>query len=94
MALPIVPIAVAAAKYGSVALATYAFARQIQAGRVDQRHEDALDDVDEGLVLHRPRDRDQVNGAGRFRRIIRLGVNGPGIEIDASALGRVKLRRV
>ncbi len=94
MALPLAPIAVMAAKYGTVALAGYALARQIQPGRVDQRCEDALDELGEGISAHRPRDREQVNGAARFRRVIRLGTNGPGIEIDASALARVKLRRI
>ena len=94
MPLPLAPMAVVAAKYGAVALAGFALARQVQAGRLDQRGEDALDDVDEGISLHRPRDREQVNGAARFRRVIRLGTNGPGIEIDATALGRLKMRRV
>jgi len=68
--------------------------RQIQPGRLDQRTEDALDEVEDGLSSHRPRDREQVNGTARFRRVIRLGVNGPGFEIDATALGRLKMRRI
>ncbi|WP_071797683.1 hypothetical protein [Natronohydrobacter thiooxidans] len=94
MALPLAPIAVMAAKYGAVALAGYAVARQIQPGRTDQKIEDAFDEMAEGISAHRPRDREQVNGALRFRRVVRLGVNGPGFEIDASALGRLRMRRV
>lgn len=94
MALPLAPIAVMAAKYGAVALAGYALARQIQPGRTDQQVEDALDEMTEGLSINRPRDREQVNGAMRFRRVVRLGTNGPGIEIDASALGRLRMRRL
>lgn len=94
MALPLAPIAVMAAKYGAMALAGYAFARQIQPGRTDQKIEDAFDEMDEGFCLHRPNDREQVNGAMRFRRVVRLSVNGPGIEIDATALGRLRMRRV
>lgn len=94
MALPLAPIAVMAAKYGAVALAGYALARQIQPGRTDQQVEDAFDEMPEGLSAHRPRDREQVNGALRFRRVVRLGTHGPGIEIDASALGRLRMRRV
>jgi hypothetical protein len=94
MALPLAPIAAMAMKYGAVALAGYAVARQMQPGRVDQRSEDALDELPEGLSAHRPRDRDQINGAARFRRVIRLGATGPGIEIDATALGRFRMRRV
>lgn len=94
MALPLAPIAAMAMKYGAVALAGYAVARQMQPGRVDQRSEDALDELPEGLSAHRPRDRDQINGAARFRRVIRLGATGPGIEIDATALGRFRMRQV
>ncbi len=94
MALPLAPIAVVAAKYGALALAGYALARQVQVGRTDQRSEDALDALNEGVAAHRPRDRDQLNATARFRRVIRLGMNGPGVEIDASALGRIRLRRV
>lgn len=94
MALPLAPIAVMAAKYGAVALAGYALARQIQPGRTDQQVEDAFDEMTEGLSINRPRDREQVNGAMRFRRVVRLGTNGPGIEIDASALGRLRMRRL
>lgn len=94
MALPLAPIAVLAAKYGAVALAGYTLARQIQPGRTDQRVEDAFDNLDEGLSAHRPRDREQMNGAVRFRRVVRFGTSGPGFEIDASALGRLRMRRV
>jgi hypothetical protein len=44
----------------------------------DIRREQVLDDLPDG---------------GRFRRTLRLG-RGRGFEIDAAALGRVRLRRV
>lgn len=94
MALPLAPIAIVAAKYGTIALAGYALARQIQPGRTNQPLEDAMDEMPEGLSAHRPRDRDQLNGAARLRRVIRLGQSGPGLEIDASLLGRLRFRRV
>lgn len=94
MALPLAPLAVVAAKYGAVAFAGYALMRQIQPGRLDQRTEDTLDEVEDGLSTVRPRDREQLNATARFRRVIRLGVNGPGFEIDATALGRLKMRRL
>ncbi len=94
MALPLAPIAALAFKYGSVALAGYALARQIQPGRTSQPVEDELDGLPEGLSAHRPRDREQVNASVRMRRIIRLGTKGPGFELDASLLGRFRMRRV
>ena len=94
MALPLAPIAGVALRYGAVALATYVVTRGIHRGHIDQRAEDAMDEVAEGLSAHRPTDRDQVNGAARFRRVIRVGNSGPGVEIDITALGRMKFRRI
>ncbi|SDW10703.1 hypothetical protein [Roseicitreum antarcticum] len=94
MALPLVPLAGMALKYGAVALAGYALSRQITAGAVNQRHEDMLDEVPEGATVRQPADRGQVNASMRFRRIIRLGADGPGLDIDASALGRFRVKRV
>lgn len=91
MALPLAPLAGLALRYGAVALAAYAVTRKIDAGRIDQRAEDAMDTLEEGLTLHRTPE--QINGTGRFKRTVRLGDNGPGIEIDISALGRIKLRK-
>lgn len=94
MPVPLAPIAATAARYGAIALAGYVIARQMERGRVDQRAEDALDDLPEGMSAQRARDRDQWNMAGRVLRVVRLGGNGPGIEIDASLLGRIRFRRV
>lgn len=94
MPVPLAPIAVTAARYGALALAGYVLARQMERGRVDQRAEDALDDLHDGVSGHHARDRKQWNMAGRMRRVVRLGENGPGVEIDASLLGRIRFRRV
>lgn len=94
MPVPLAPIAATAARYGALALAGYVIARQLERGRTDQRAEDALDDLPEGMSAHRPRDRQQWNLAGRMRRVVRLGENGPGVEIDASLLGRIRFRKV
>lgn len=94
MALPLAPIAGIALRYGAVALAAYAATRAMTPGSTDQRAEDAMDSLPEGLTAHSPRDREQMNGTARFRRVIRLGTNGPGVEIDAVALGRIRFRRV
>ena len=92
MPLPLAPIAGIAIRYGSVALATYAVSRKISRGRRDQRSEDALDEMQEGFSARR--EKGQINSAASFRRVIRLGEHGPGIEIDISALGRFKIRKL
>lgn len=94
MALPLAPFVAMAVKYGTVALAGYALARQVRPGRTSQPVEDEMDDLPEGITAHRPRDREQLNAAARFRRTIRLGTRGPGFELDASLLGRFRMRRI
>ncbi len=100
MPLPLAPLAVFALRAGVVTLATVAIRRAVRGtahpGRTDQRAEDALDDTDEGIALHRPADRaddgGQTNLSARLRRTIRWGARG--VEIDAALLGRLRLRRV
>ena len=91
LALPFAPIAAVAVRYGGVALAAYAVARRVEKGRRDQRAEDALDEVDEGVTLRR--DGSDVGATGRFRRVIRLGSTGPGVEIDATSITRIRIKR-
>jgi len=92
MPLPIAPIAGLALRYGAVAVATYAVARRVERGRYDQRAQDALDELGEGVTLRR--EGDQVDATVRFRRVIRVGQDGPGVEVDITGLTRIKLRRV
>ena len=93
MPLPLAPIAGFALRYGTIAAVTYMSSRKIQASRTDQATEDALDKVYDGVSAHRCKDAPQANAAGRFRRVIRVGRIGPGIEIDATILGRFRVRR-
>jgi len=92
MPLPLAPLAAVALRYGTVAVATYAFARTMERGHRDQRAEDALDDTPEGLTARR--DNEQLNATGRFRRTIRFGTSGPGVEIDAASLTRIRFKKV
>ncbi|MFT4716456.1 MAG: hypothetical protein ACI861_002282 [Paracoccaceae bacterium] len=94
MPLPLAPIAGIAARYGAVALIAYAATRRMNRSQTVQSTEDALDLVDEGLGVNRPKDRQQINASARWRRIVRLGSAGPGIEIDMTALGRLKFRKI
>ncbi|MEM1077898.1 hypothetical protein [Dinoroseobacter sp. S76] len=95
MPIPVVPIASAVLKYGplaAAALATVAYARA-KPRAVNQTAEDLMDDVSDGMEFTRSPDGRQVNGAGRYRRSVRMP-NGAGVELDMSLLGRVRLRRV
>ena len=94
MPAPIVPIAWTALRLGAVAaLAIYAARGRSQPKHAE--HERVLDDLPEGLGTHphRAEAETALHGQGRFRRVFRLRA-GPGFEIDAAALGRLRLRRV
>ncbi|MBC7156448.1 MAG: hypothetical protein H5U20_02915 [Rhodobacteraceae bacterium] len=94
MPLPLAPIAGLALRYGAVALAGYALARSLPRGRIDQRAEDALDEMDEGVAFVRPADRPgQTNAAARLRRVIRVGATGPAWEVEAAGFCRVRIRK-
>ena len=92
--LPLAPAAVTALKYGGVALAALWVARRVQRARIDQRLEDALDEMPEGLAAVQTPAREQGNAAGRFRRRIGLAGRDGAIEIDAAFVARLRLRRV
>jgi hypothetical protein len=50
-----------------------------------------MDQMPEGAAIgHAP---GQLNATARWRRNIRLGPNGPGMEIDLSAIGRLRIRK-
>ncbi|WP_103257548.1 hypothetical protein [Tabrizicola aquatica] len=97
MPLPLAPLIPLAVRFGLVATTTWAVTRWVRAathpGRTDQRAEDALDAMDEGLAVHRPADRAedrQTNLAARTRRVIRF--RGRSYEIDAGLIARLRLR--
>ncbi|MGB4828861.1 MAG: hypothetical protein WBP18_16620 [Paracoccaceae bacterium] len=97
MPLPLARLLPLALRLGAVATAGYAVTRWVAArsfpGRTDQRAEDALDDLGEGLSLHRPADRDQdrqTNAAARVRRVVRF--RGRTWELDAGLMARFRVR--
>ncbi len=101
MPLPLAPLVPIALRLGVVAAAGFVLRRVVAArtrtGRTDQRAEDALDDLEDGLAVHRPLDRaadgnSQTNVATRLRRTIRWGDGG--VEIDAGVIARLRVRRV
>jgi hypothetical protein len=60
----------------------------------DPAHERVLDDLPEGVSghSHRAEAERAVHGAARFRRVVKL--KGGALEVEASGLGRLRLRRV
>jgi hypothetical protein len=89
------PLAWTALRMGAVA-AVALYAARARSQPKEAEHEHVLDDLPEGVSArpHRAEDEGGMHGAGRFRRTIRLGPNGPGVEFDAAALGRLRLRRI
>lgn len=92
MVLPLAPVAGIALRYAVVALATYGVTRSIGVARRDQGAEEALDELAEGLAARR--DPGQANVTGRWRRVIRVGQSGPGVEIDIAGFSRIRVRRL
>ncbi len=97
MPLPLAPLIPLAVRLGLVATTTFALTRLVQSsthpGRTDQRAEDALDELGEGLSVHRPLDRAddrQTNATARLRRVIRF--RGRSYEVDAGLMARLRLR--
>ncbi len=86
MALPIVPLALVA---GALTLA-----KNVKVSPVIQPVEDTLDTVEEGFSAHRDPSGAQMNAAYRWKRKIQIGSSGPAFEVDASALGRVRFKKV
>ncbi len=96
MPAPIIaPIAWTALRFGAVAaVALYVGRSRSQPKHAE--HEHVLDDLPDGVAAgpHRAEAERAMHGQGRFRRTIRLGAAGPGVEIDMAALGRLRFRRV
>ncbi|MFO1143936.1 MAG: hypothetical protein U1E59_16465 [Amaricoccus sp.] len=76
------------------AMAVYA-SRARNSGPKDAAHERVLDDLPDGVSAHAHRAEAErgMHAAGRFRRVLRLGPNGPALEFEAAGLGRLRLRR-
>jgi hypothetical protein len=98
MAAPIAfsPFVWAALRYGAVAAAAFYASRSQGSEPKDALHEHVLDELPEGLrgQTHRAESESALHGQGRLRRTLRLHRLGPGLEVDLSALGRMRFRRV
>jgi hypothetical protein len=95
---PLLPIALRLGALTAVGLAARSWVHQNSfPGRTDQRAEDALDGLGEGLSVHRPADRadteaSQTNATARVVRVIRLGNRT--WELDAGMIARVRISPV
>jgi hypothetical protein len=76
------------------AVAAYA-SRQRGSEPKDVEHERVLDGLPEGVAVgsHRAEAERGIHAAGRIRRVLRFGPGGAGLEIEASGLGRLRMRR-
>ena len=95
--IALAPIAWKVAQVGAVAAITvYAARRRRPDGPREVWRERVFDDVEEGLETDYGRvpDEARLGGAGRFKRTLRMGRDGPGLEVDLSGLARLRLRRV
>ncbi|PJF10074.1 hypothetical protein [Pseudorhodobacter sp. MZDSW-24AT] len=97
MPMPLAPLLPLALRLGAIAAIGYLGQRLIrqhgQIGRTDQRAEEALDDLPEGLASHRPRDvQGQRNTSFRLRRSFCVGEKT--YELDAGVLARLRLREI
>lgn len=90
MAIQMAPVAGIALRYGAVALAGFAAAWLLPRGRLDARVLPALDEAPEGFVLQKHDG--ELNAAGRWRRVLRLGRGGPGVRVDAAGVARIRVR--
>jgi hypothetical protein len=94
--LALSPLAWTAIRVGALAAVALYASRNRTPEPKHAEQEMVLDGLDEGVAArpHRAEAERAVHGAGRFRRVLRLGPSGPALEIDAAALGRLRLRRV
>jgi len=101
MPLPLAPLVPLVLRLSGIVAAGFALRRalayKVAVGRTDQRAEDVLDSLDEGVAVNRPADRaivgdNQTNTAARMRRTIRWGNRG--VEVDAALFARFRIRKV
>ncbi len=96
MAAPLAPIVWTAARMGAVAAIAYYVKRRTSVQPKNIYRETAMNDTPDGVEVTAQRAEREANahGSARLNRTFRLGPNGPGFEIDATALGRIRFRKI
>lgn len=94
MAAPLAPVLWTVARVGAVAALAYYSGRKHRTASKHVWREAAMDDAPEGVEITTQRNEGEANmhSAARFKRTIRMP-GGAGVEIDATALGRIRIRR-
>lgn len=96
MPAPLMPVFWTVARVGAMA-AVYVYANKRRLSQPKEVfREAALDEVPEGLDMqtHRAEGETAANAAGRWRRVVRFKEGGPGLEVDATWLGRIRFRKI
>ena len=96
MPVPLAPVAWTAIRLTAVVAVAVVAARNRSSEPKDAHQDYSLDSLPEGFRAkrHAAQREQALHGQGRLRRVIRLGRDGPGVEVDASAFGRLRFRRV
>jgi hypothetical protein len=96
MPVPLAPIAWTALRAGAVVAVAVIAARKHRQSPQHIWRNAALDDAPDGVEFGSDTSGSRPTGhaSARFRRSVRFGQTGPGIELDIGALGRVRFRRI
>ena len=96
MPLPIAiaPVLFQVLKIGGALALGAALAHRRGPERLDIATEDTLDRLPDGGHVRVDRDAGRADGEVRWRRKIRFGARGPGVEVELAALGRLRARRI
>lgn len=92
MAVQFTPLAAWALKYGAAAAVGFAAARFLPRGRLAPAVEAEMDRAPRGLRLRRAPG--QIAGSVRAIKSMRLGRISPKLQLDGTALMRLRVRRV
>lgn len=92
MPLQLTPFAAMALRYGAVAAVGFVAARFAPRGDFPHAVQEQMANATEGLHLRRAPG--QLNATAHAARSVRLGRFGPRFRIDATALARLRIRRM
>lgn len=95
--IALAPLAWKAAQLGAVAaLGYYAARRQRAPGPRDLWRETALNEVEEGVETEASRNEGDARlaVAAKLKRGVRIGADGPGLEVEFTSITRLRFRKI